>query len=145
KAVTALPEILVAPDVTSGRRAPARHVQPAPEPAARHAPVTVPASAGLTRRDWRTALVFWLVSAAVAAVYVVLATPGSLDEEPRVGAHLALGHGFLSPLDPSPSAEPTAWVPPLYPLLCAGVYRVLGVETAAAVRALLLINAACLG
>src|SRR5579864_759360 len=39
----------------------------------------------------------------------------------RIGASLASGHGFSSPF--GPPTGPTAWEPPLYPYLTAGVFR----------------------
>ncbi|MGE5608228.1 MAG: ArnT family glycosyltransferase [Bacillota bacterium] len=66
-------------------------------------------------------------------------------EEPYIGQHLALGHGFLTPYDPSPTASPTSWSPPIYPFILAGVYRVLGINTPATALALGLLNATCFG
>ena len=43
----------------------------------------------------------------------------------RIGASLASGHGFSNPF--GPATGPTAWEPPLYPYLIAGVFRVFGI------------------
>src|SRR4051794_39249479 len=47
--------------------------------------------------------------------------PGPMDEEPLIGRHLALGHGFSSPFDPSAQAPPSSWSPPVYPALVATI------------------------
>jgi 4-amino-4-deoxy-L-arabinose transferase-like glycosyltransferase len=68
-----------------------------------------------------------------------------LGEEPKVGIHLAQGEGFRTPLDESPHAELTAWVPPGYPLVTAAVFRVFGIESPASFRVLIELNAICYG
>ncbi len=55
-----------------------------------------------------------------------------------VARSIALGHGFSSPFDPA--TGPTALVPPLFPYLLAGVFRVFGLYTAGAAFAILAIN-----
>jgi len=42
----------------------------------------------------------------------------------RIGAALATGHGFSNPF--GPATGPTAWEPPLYPYLTAGVFLIFG-------------------
>lgn len=56
----------------------------------------------------------------------------------RVAASLASGHGFSSPF--GPSTGPTAWEPPLYPYLTAGVFLVFGIYSKASAFVLLTIN-----
>lgn len=56
----------------------------------------------------------------------------------RIGASLASGHGFSSPFDAG--TGPTAWEPPLYPYLIAGVFRVFGIYSRASAIVLLTIN-----
>jgi len=56
----------------------------------------------------------------------------------RIGRALALGQGFSSPF--SGNTGPTAWEPPLYPFLIAGVFKVLGIYTQASALVLLSIN-----
>jgi hypothetical protein len=97
------------------------------------------------KTDSILALVLFVVTLAIGCVYVTLRPFGTLDEEPRVGAHIARGHGFLTSLDPTAAAEPTAWVPPGYPLITAAVYTVLGVESNASLMTLLLLNAVMFG
>ena len=56
----------------------------------------------------------------------------------RIGASLASGHGFSSPF--GPSTGPTAWEPPLYPYLTAGVFLVFGIYSKASACVLLTMN-----
>lgn len=56
----------------------------------------------------------------------------------RIGRSLAEGNGFSSPF--SGSTGPTAWEPPLYPLLIAAVFKLFGVYTRASAFVLLSIN-----
>ena len=57
-----------------------------------------------------------------------------------IGASLASGHGFGNPF--GPSTGPTAWEPPLYPYLTAGVFRVFGIYSHASAFVLLTLNSA---
>lgn len=52
-----------------------------------------------------------------------------------------LGHGFSSPF--LPTTGPTALVPPLYPYLLAGAFRIFGLNTARAALAVLSFNSIC--
>ena len=56
----------------------------------------------------------------------------------RVGRSLAAGEGFSSPFNLK--TGPTAWEPPLYPFLIAGVFKVFGIYTRGSALVLLLIN-----
>jgi 4-amino-4-deoxy-L-arabinose transferase-like glycosyltransferase len=56
----------------------------------------------------------------------------------RIAASLASGHGFSSPF--GPATGPTAWEPPLYPYLTAGVFLVLGIYSKASALVLLSLN-----
>ena len=56
----------------------------------------------------------------------------------RIGASLASGHGFSSPF--GPPTGPTAWEPPLYPCLTAGVFLVFGIYSKASAFVLLALN-----
>ncbi len=56
----------------------------------------------------------------------------------RVAASVASGHGFGNPFG-SPTG-PTAWEPPLYPCLTAGVFLVFGIYTKASAFVLLTLN-----
>ena len=68
-----------------------------------------------------------------------------LAEDERIGAHLALGHGFRNPVDPSAHAPPSSWLPPLYPALVGAVYRAWGVSTPASLDVLLAVNVVSFG
>ena len=56
----------------------------------------------------------------------------------RIGRSLALGQGFGNPFNGI--TGPTAWEPPLYPLLIAGVFKLFGIYTHASAFVLLTIN-----
>ncbi|HEV3512395.1 MAG TPA: glycosyltransferase family 39 protein [Candidatus Sulfotelmatobacter sp.] len=56
----------------------------------------------------------------------------------RIAASLASGHGFSSPF--GPPTGPTAWEPPLYPYLIAGVFSVFGIYSKASAFVLLALN-----
>jgi len=56
----------------------------------------------------------------------------------RIGAAIASGHGFSNPFV-APTG-PTAWEPPLYPYLTAGVFHVFGIYTRTSAFVLLSIN-----
>jgi 4-amino-4-deoxy-L-arabinose transferase-like glycosyltransferase len=56
----------------------------------------------------------------------------------RIAASLASGHGFGSPF--GPATGPTAWEPPLYPYLTAGVFLLFGIYSKASAFVLLTLN-----
>src|SRR5580765_6313481 len=56
----------------------------------------------------------------------------------RIGRALATGRGFSDPFDGQ--TGPTAWNPPLYPLLIGGVFRVFGSYTKLSAWVLLALN-----
>jgi 4-amino-4-deoxy-L-arabinose transferase-like glycosyltransferase len=56
----------------------------------------------------------------------------------RIGAAIASGHGFSNAF--GSSTGPTAWEPPLYPYLTAGVFQIFGIYSRASAFALLTIN-----
>lgn len=56
----------------------------------------------------------------------------------RIGRAIASGRGFADPFDGQ--TGPTAWEPPLYPYLIAGVFRLTGIYTHASALVLLTIN-----
>ncbi len=56
----------------------------------------------------------------------------------RIARALATGFGFADPF--TGHSGPTAWSPPLYPLLIAGVFKIFGVYTATSAWVLLAIN-----
>jgi 4-amino-4-deoxy-L-arabinose transferase-like glycosyltransferase len=56
----------------------------------------------------------------------------------RIGRSLALGQGFSNPY--GDSTGPTAWEPPIYPCLIAGVFRIFGIYSSASAVVLLSLN-----
>src|ERR1700720_1575775 len=56
----------------------------------------------------------------------------------RIAASLASGHGFSNPF--GPPTGPTAWEPPLYPYLTAGVFLIFGIYSKASAFVLLVLN-----
>lgn len=61
----------------------------------------------------------------------------------RIARSIALGHGFGSPFHGW--TGPTAWQPPLYPYLLAGIFRVFGVYSPASGVVVLAINCVAAG
>jgi hypothetical protein len=56
----------------------------------------------------------------------------------RIAASIVSGHGFSNPF--GPATGPTAWEPPLYPYLTAGVFMIFGVYSKASAFVLLTLN-----
>src|SRR5215470_4845590 len=56
----------------------------------------------------------------------------------RIGRAIATGHGFADPFEGH--TGPTAWEPPLYPYLIAGIFKIAGVYTPASALILLSLN-----
>ncbi len=61
-----------------------------------------------------------------------------LNEPSGIGRGLVLGHGFSSPFHDA--VGPTAWLAPVYPGLLAGLFLLLGVQTAASSWAAVFLN-----
>ena len=59
----------------------------------------------------------------------------------RIGASLASGHGFSNQF--GPPTGPTAWEPPLYPYLLAGVFQIFGIYSKASAFVMLTFNSVC--
>src|SRR6201987_6427998 len=64
-----------------------------------------------------------------------------LQESGNIAASLASGHGFSSPF--RIETGPTAWMPPAYPWLLAGIFRVFGVRSYASFLAAVGLNILC--
>ena len=110
-------------------------------------------SSGSSVRGWwsgaRTSF-FWMVVIALALRlgYIVVAhtykfktVEDNFDfgwEMGRIGRALALGAGFSNPFHGE--TGPTAWEPPLYPFLIAGVFKVFGIYSRTSALVLLCIN-----
>jgi hypothetical protein len=96
------------------------------------------------RLPWR---MFW-VGFAIRVLYITLAHSYHLRvfqdhfqfgwEMGRIARALATGYGYADPFNGH--SGPTAWTPPLYPLLLAGVFKLFGVYTAASAWVILVIN-----
>lgn len=59
----------------------------------------------------------------------------------RIAESIASGHGFSNPF--GPPTGPTAWEPPLYPYLTAGVFSIFGIYSKASAFVLLTFNSVC--
>jgi 4-amino-4-deoxy-L-arabinose transferase-like glycosyltransferase len=113
---------------------------------------TASTPAGRWRRWWGKARTpfFWMVVLAfvlrvgwivVAHTYKFKTLDDNFSfgwEMGRIGRSLALGQGFSNPF--SETTGPTAWEPPLYPLLIAGVSKLFGIYTHASALVLLSVN-----
>jgi 4-amino-4-deoxy-L-arabinose transferase-like glycosyltransferase len=92
---------------------------------------------------WLLLLSFALQIAAIGLLHQYRVRPGNDHfefgwEMGRVARSIAQSHGFSSPYEGN--TGPTAWEPPLYPYLMAGVFRVFGIYTPASAWVLLSIN-----
>jgi len=107
-----------------------------------------PATAGLLRRQNRFLLSVVFVAFAlrlglilIGHTYRVRTNDGNFSfgwEMGRIGRSLASGQGFSNPFNET--TGPTAWEPPLYPFLIAGVFRIFGIYSRASAIVLLTIN-----
>jgi 4-amino-4-deoxy-L-arabinose transferase-like glycosyltransferase len=87
------------------------------------------------------ALVLRLGYIVVAHTYKFKTVEDNFDfgwEMGRIGRALALGAGFSNPFHGE--TGPTAWEPPLYPFLIAGVFKVFGIYSRTSALVLLSIN-----
>jgi 4-amino-4-deoxy-L-arabinose transferase-like glycosyltransferase len=92
---------------------------------------------------WLLPLSFLLQVAAIGVLHQYRVRPGNNNfefgwEMGRVARSIAQGHGFSSPYEGN--TGPTAWEPPLYPYLMAGVFKVFGIYSRASAWVLLSIN-----
>jgi 4-amino-4-deoxy-L-arabinose transferase-like glycosyltransferase len=92
---------------------------------------------------WLLPLSFALQLAAIAALQQYRVRPGNDHfefgwEMGRVARSIAQGHGFSNPYEGN--TGPTAWEPPLYPYLMAGVFKLFGVYSMASAWVLLALN-----
>ena len=89
---------------------------------------------GFSRLRWR---LFW-TAFAVRVLYILVARTYHVRlandhfqfawEMGRIARALATGYGFADPF--AGHTGPTAWSPPVYPLLLAGIFKLFGVYTA---------------
>ena len=92
---------------------------------------------------WLLPLSFALQLAAIGLLHQYRVRPGHDHfefgwEMGRVARSIAQGHGFSSPYEGN--TGPTAWEPPLYPYLMAGVFRLFGIYSQRSAWVLLSIN-----
>jgi hypothetical protein len=95
----------------------------------------------LTRRIFWTGFIVRLLYITLAHTYRVRPLLDHFQfgwEDGRVARALATGYGFADPF--VGHTGPTSWMPPLYPLLMAGIFKVFGVYTAASAWVILAIN-----
>lgn len=104
------------------------------------------------RRAWRAARAscFWIVLVALLLrvglivfghPYKLFANDNNFSfgwEMGRIGRSLALGQGFSNPFN-APTGR-TAWEPPAYPFLIAGIFKLFGIYSHASALVLLTIN-----
>jgi hypothetical protein len=108
-----------------------------------------PAAERALRPDWRDSF-FWMVAIGfllrlgailVLHTYRYRSAEGHFDfgyEMGRIAASIASGHGFSNPFQ-TPTG-PTAWEPPLYPYLTAGIFKLFGIYSYTSAFVLLTIN-----
>jgi 4-amino-4-deoxy-L-arabinose transferase-like glycosyltransferase len=92
---------------------------------------------------WLLPLSFLLQVAAIGLLHEYRVRPGHDNfefgwEMGRVARSIAQGHGFSSPYEGN--TGPTAWEPPIYPYLMAGVFKLFGIYSRPSAWALLTIN-----
>ena len=102
--------------------------------------------AGVVAAPW---VIFWVgfglrvVVILVGHTYRIRTSQGNFDfgfEAGRIARSLATGHGYANPFNGM--SGPTAWLPPVYPLLMAAAFKVFGVYTRGAALALMVVDSA---
>jgi hypothetical protein len=105
---------------------------------------------GSERAWWQAPwMIFWVgfalrvVVILVGHTYRIRADQGNFNfgfEAGRIARSLVTGHGYGNPFNGF--SGPTAWLPPLYPLLMAGAFKVFGVYSRGAALALMVVDSA---
>jgi hypothetical protein len=105
---------------------------------------------GSERAWWQAPwMIFWVgfalrvVVILVGHTYRIRADQGNFNfgfEAGRIARSLATGQGYANPFNGF--SGPTAWLPPLYPLLMAGAFKVFGVYSRGAALALMVVDSA---
>jgi hypothetical protein len=94
-------------------------------------------------------MIFWVgfalrvVVILVGHTYRIRTSQGNFDfgfEAGRIARSLVTGHGYGNPFNGT--SGPTAWLPPLYPLLMAAAFKVFGVYSRGAALALMVVDSA---
>jgi hypothetical protein len=111
------------------------------------------AAGGMEGRSWGRLrapwVIFWVgfalrvVVILVGHTYRIRADQGNFNfgfEAGRIARSLATGQGYANPFNGM--SGPTAWLPPLYPLLMAAAFKVFGVYTRGAALALMVVDSA---
>ena len=92
---------------------------------------------------WLLPLSFLLQIASIGILHQYRTRPGNDNfefgwEMGRIGRSIALGQGFSSPYEGD--TGPSAWEPPLYPILIGGVFKIFGIYSRTSAWVLLSIN-----
>ena len=98
-------------------------------------------SGKLASRLFWTALVVRLLYITIAHTYRIRLSNDHFEfgwEMGRIARALATGYGFSDPFEGH--TGPTAWTPPLYPLILGGVFKIFGVYTNTSAWVILAIN-----
>ena len=105
---------------------------------------------GSGKRWWRSPwMIFWfgfalrVVVILVGHTYKVRTDQANFNfgfEAGRIARSLVTGQGYANPFNGA--SGPTAWLPPLYPLLMAAAFKVFGVYTRGAALALMVVDSA---
>jgi 4-amino-4-deoxy-L-arabinose transferase-like glycosyltransferase len=93
------------------------------------------------RRIFWTGLIVRLLYITLAHTYRIRPANDHFEfgwEMGRIARALATGHGYADPFEGH--TGPTAWTPPLYPLILAAVFKLFGVYTGASAWVILAIN-----
>jgi Dolichyl-phosphate-mannose-protein mannosyltransferase len=107
-------------------------------------PMERPLEAAVPRFVWWLVLLSLILQIAMIGVFRQYRTRPAEDhfafgwEMGRVARSIALGQGFSNPY--GGNTGPSAWEPPLYPYLMAGVFKLFGIYTYASAWVLLSIN-----
>ncbi len=107
-------------------------------------PMERPLEAAIPRSVWWSVLLSLILQVAMIGAFHEYRTRLQEDhfafgwEMGRVARSIALGQGFSNPY--GDNTGPTAWEPPLYPYLMAGVFKLFGIYTYASAWVLLTIN-----
>jgi ribosomal protein L24E len=90
------------------------------------------------RPAWIVIGAFALRLAVVGILFVHSPSPWGVNEAAGIARAIVQGRGYATPFHDTNA--PTAWLAPLYPILLSGVFRLFGIETAAAAIAAILLN-----
>ncbi len=91
--------------------------------------------------DWRRLRLVFLVAVLLRVLISLLFVDviGDRTEAVEIARAVAMGRGFSDPIHDFPTG-PTAWVAPVFPFIRGTAYRLLGLDSGAALAAVLLFN-----